>query len=95
MNANIRVTAAVAAVLVLAASATMADDVQPKAERPSAGTRNSNSACLTQTGSRIAVKGANCSAIGRSYSNEDIRRTGASSVAGALRLMDPSITVHR
>jgi hypothetical protein len=36
-----------------------------------------------------------CTAAGRSYSREDIDRTGATTADEALRLMDPSITVHR
>jgi hypothetical protein len=51
-------------------------------------------ACLTQTGSRIAASNGNCTAIGRSYSSDDISRTGATTAAGALPLLDPSLTVH-
>jgi len=49
--------------------------------------------CLTETGSRIP--GAKCRGYGRSYSNEDIERTGQTSAADALALVDPSITVHK
>jgi hypothetical protein len=52
-----------------------------------------NPNCLTSTGSRIPVTGTDCTATGRSYSNQDLQRTGATSVAGALPLMDPSLTV--
>jgi hypothetical protein len=54
-----------------------------------------NPACLTQTGGRIAVTGTHCSAYGRSYTSDDISRTGATTAGEALRLLDPAITVHR
>jgi hypothetical protein len=31
---------------------------------------------------------------GRSYSHDDLERTGATTAGGALRLLDPSVTVH-
>jgi len=49
--------------------------------------------CLTETGSR--VPGSKCRGYGRSYSNEDIDRTGQTNAADALGLLDPSITVHK
>jgi hypothetical protein len=51
--------------------------------------------CLTDTGSRISGGPSKCRGFGRSYSNEDIERTGQTSAADALALVDPSITVHR
>jgi len=55
----------------------------------------SDSLCLKQTGSRIAARtahnGRRCTAIGRSYSQDDIRRTGEVDLADALRKLDPSI----
>jgi hypothetical protein len=49
--------------------------------------------CVTDTGSRIP--GAECSGPGRSYSQTDIANTGQTTAADALRLLDPSVTVHR
>jgi hypothetical protein len=51
--------------------------------------------CLTETGTHIAAGKSNCRAFGRAFTNEDIERTGATSAADALALLDPSITVHR
>jgi hypothetical protein len=52
--------------------------------------------CLTETGSRIAGTGTSkCRGYGRAYTNEDIDRTGQTSAADALALLDPSITVHK
>ena len=50
--------------------------------------------CLTQTGSRISTPGQ-CRGVGRSYSNQDIERTGSTSAGDALALLDSSITVHK
>ncbi len=58
--------------------------------------------CLRQTGSLITAsenaqarregKAEKCAnAFGRAYTREDIERTGATDVAQALRMLDPSI----
>jgi hypothetical protein len=52
-----------------------------------------NSSCPTETGSRLAGSAAECPP-GHSYSSDDIQRTGATTVGGSLRLLDPSLTVH-
>lgn len=50
--------------------------------------------CLTSTGSRIPPgPDSNCTAWGRSYSQTDIDQTGKTSAAGALRNLDPSLTI--
>jgi hypothetical protein len=51
--------------------------------------------CLTETGSRISPAPTKCSGVGRSYSNDDIQRTGLTNAADALGHLDPSVTVHR
>jgi hypothetical protein len=52
------------------------------------------STCLTSTGSNIPASPAMpCVATGRSYSQTDIDQTGKSTVAGALRNLDPSLTI--
>ena len=55
-----------------------------------------DSNCLEQTGSRISPRadkgGRKCvNAPGRSYSKEDLDRTGATDLADALRRLDPSV----
>jgi hypothetical protein len=93
MITYLRVTGAIAAFLVLAACAATTENVKPKAGASEAVAQNPG--CLSQTGSRIPASDANCSAIGRSYSSDDINRTGSTTAGDALRLLDPSITVHR
>jgi hypothetical protein len=53
--------------------------------------------CIKETGSRIVHKNktACLNEAGRSYDQDDLRRTGATNVGDALRLLDPAISVHR
>jgi hypothetical protein len=90
MTTHLRVATAIATALVLAACAAT-PNVKP--DTTSAAIAQ-NPACLTETGSRIAGDRANCTAYGRSYSSDDIDRTGKVDAADALKLLDPSITVH-
>jgi hypothetical protein len=61
---------------------------------PNTAARPLNSSCLTSTGSNIpAGPGRNCIGTGRSYSQTDIEQTGKTTVAGALRNLDPSLTI--
>lgn len=70
---------------------------QPAAQ--TAGLRNvatDDGGCSrSRVANRIPRSGEPCSAAGRSYSNEEIARTGATTTGEALRLLDPAITVHR
>jgi hypothetical protein len=91
MTTYLRVTSAIASVLILAACAATTAAMKPK---DGASALAQNPACLTQTGTRITSNGVNCTAIGRSYFSDDINRTGATTADEALRLLDPSITVH-
>jgi hypothetical protein len=88
MHTRYRVIGMTAAVLILAACATPAPTVKPTTAAQTDPT------CLTSTGTRIPVTGTDCSAIGRSYSNDDLDRTGATTVGGGLRLLDPALTIQ-
>jgi len=91
MAIRTRIVAAVAAGLILASSAAIGDDATPQPEKHSAAAENPS--CLTHIGSRIGAKGK-CRGTGRSYTSDDLKRTGKTTVGGALPLLDPSITVH-
>jgi hypothetical protein len=93
MSPYLRAATAIAALLVLAACAATTAGVKPNAAVP--GSVADNPACLNHTASRIPDSAGGCSAIGRSYSSEDIQRTGSPTADEALRLLDPTITVHR
>lgn len=63
-----------------------------KADRPliKPGDRN----CLRHTGSLIPPKKGECMpVVGRSYSGDELRRTGMQDNARALQMLDPSISV--
>ena len=64
-------------------------------KQPASTAQVSDPHCLTETGSRISAGKSNCRGFGRSYSGDDVSKTGQTSAAGALGLLDPSITVHR
>lgn len=59
--------------------------------RPVAATR---AGCADQTGTRIPDADSGCIAPGHSYSQTDIANTGQTTAAGALGLLDPTLTVH-
>ncbi len=50
--------------------------------------------CVPDTASRIPVNEHGCAGFGRTYTREDIERTGATDAAQALRLLDPALQVH-
>jgi hypothetical protein len=50
--------------------------------------------CVSGTGSRIAAP-SNCAEFGHTYTREDIEHTGRTTAAGALRDLDPTLTVSR
>jgi hypothetical protein len=56
-------------------------------------TTATNTSCPV-TGSRLPLSPGEC-AVGRSYSGEELRQTGQVDVGPALRMLDPSITVHQ
>jgi hypothetical protein len=90
MSATMRIAGIIVSGLVLfGCAATPQNQSKPAA---TAATKDSN--CLTETGSRIASQTPGCRGYGRSYSHDDIDRTGQTDAASALALIDPSITVH-
>lgn len=57
---------------------------------PKSGDRN----CLRDTGSLIPARKGECLPVnGRSYSGDELRRTGTNDNARALQMLDPSISV--
>jgi hypothetical protein len=51
--------------------------------------------CALATASRIPTKPGECSATpGRTYSQTEVQQTGQTNVGDAMRMLDPSITVH-
>jgi hypothetical protein len=83
------ISVTMAAGVILAGCATPHGDTTPKSASSAAEKTN----CLNQTASRITAD-SDCQGIGRSYSKEDIARTGAITAGQALPRLDPSITVQ-
>lgn len=61
---------------------------------PASAAMSKDPSCLQDTGSRITPAPSMCRGVGRSYTSEDIERTGSNSAADALKLLDSSVTVH-
>ena len=93
MSATMRNVGIVVAGLVLFGCAATPQNPNSKPAASAAAMKDPN--CLTDTGSHIASGKSKCRGYGRSYSNDDIERTGQTSAGDALSLLDPSIIVHR
>jgi len=51
--------------------------------------------CIRDTGSLIPAKPGECLPVtGRSYNKDDIDATGARTLGGALRRLDPAVTIR-
>jgi hypothetical protein len=71
----------------------IADDTKPAAPQAKPATPTPKAGCTHETGTRLPPANG-CAGVGRSYSQEDISRTGQPVAGGALRLLDPAITSH-
>ena len=79
----------------LAQSAPPVRDAANQADSAQVSPRPDDRHCLRSTGSLIPPKPGACLPVaGRSYSQDDLRRTGAFTTAEALDRLDPSITIH-
>jgi len=68
--------------------------VQQHASRTSGPLKPGDRNCLRSTGSHIPPKKGGCLPVnGRSYTREELRRTGEPDTARALSKLDPSIQV--
>jgi hypothetical protein len=99
----LRAAGAVGALLIMTACAATSPQGTPVAATSgqaattsgqAAAVPQSNPSCMTQTASQAAASGTNCTGPGESFTNDDIRRTGATLVGPALPILDPAITVH-
>jgi hypothetical protein len=76
--------------LLAAACATTSPPEERKVAANAAG-QKTDVACVNETGSRIKQKPGECISNGRTYSQEELERTGSIDTAEALRRLDPSI----
>lgn len=49
--------------------------------------------CVPSTATRIPLSPGECAGFGHTWTQEDIKRTGASDSGQALRLLDPTLSV--
>ena len=49
--------------------------------------------CVTHSGSLIPRPAGSCAAFGHTYSQSDIETTGRTTIGGALRELDPTLTI--
>ena len=93
MNASISIVGAVLAISLVAGCATT--NVGGNSPSAQSVARTNDQHCGLQSASRLPANGSNCQFAGRSYSGEDVDRTGKTSAAEALAILDPSISVGR
>jgi hypothetical protein len=90
MAVNLRIAGAIVAGLILAGCAATSRDRVAAADKSAAVAKDS--ACPNGTGSRIPG-GSNSASVCRSYTDDDLTRTGYLSVGDALAHLDPSVSV--
>jgi len=88
MRNSIRVVGVIASMLVISACAATSPNAKPQT-----ASATQDPTCLKQTGGRVPGRDADCAGYGRTYSKDDINRTGAETPGQALGLLDPSVTV--
>jgi hypothetical protein len=91
MAINISLPGAVAVSLLFIASIAMSAEAPPQASKPAARPN----LCTPGSDSRLPASDRICPEFGHSWTSQDIQRTGATTVGDALRLLDPTLTVHR
>jgi len=92
MAAYMRIVGVIVAGVALFGCATTTDHAKSK---PATAAVVKDPTCLTETGGLISSGPSKCRGYGRSYSSVDIQRTGSTSAADALALLDSSVTVHK
>jgi hypothetical protein len=73
--------------LALSACATTQTQPTASAQRPPVG-------CVSDTATHLPVRPNECAGAGSTYTKEDMDRTGQVYVQDALRMLDPTVTVH-
>jgi hypothetical protein len=57
-----------------------------------AATAEPPAGCVADTATRIPVRPGECAAFGRTWTQQDLKSTGATDVGQGLSLLDPSLT---
>jgi hypothetical protein len=80
-------------VLCVAACASSRSPPDTAKPAPPATANQPPAGCVADTATRIPVSPRDCAAFGRTWTEQDVRSTGATDAAQALRQLDPSVTV--
>lgn len=67
--------------------------VKPAPDKSAQAAVKPPAGCVAQTGTMIKTAPNACTAFGNTYTREDIDRTGYTTLGGALRQLDPSVSV--
>jgi hypothetical protein len=90
MSTRMAALSSIVAALALGACASTSGNARTKPI-----TASQPAGCVSDTGSLIPARPGNCAGFGTTYTQEDIRHTGETTAGGALRLLDPTVTVTR
>ena len=89
-------TSLLAACLMVCAACASNPPAAPRtATARAASSSGSPLGCVNKTGTRLPTSPHDCAGFGNSYSTDALKSTGQAQAADALRLLDPSVTVHR
>jgi hypothetical protein len=67
--------------------------VKPAPDKSAQAAVKPPAGCVAQTGTMMKVPANACTAFGHTYTREDIDRTGSTTLAEGLRVLDPSVTI--
>jgi hypothetical protein len=66
----------------------------PSTSGPAAAAKQPPGWCVSSTGTRIPMSQSECTALGHTWTQDQIQTTGATDAAQALRQLDPSLTIR-
>jgi hypothetical protein len=84
-----------ASLIVLAACASNPPAAPRNATARADSSSGSPTGCVNKTASRLASSSDDCAGFGNSHSSDAIKSTGQPRAQDALRLLDPTVTVHQ
>jgi hypothetical protein len=79
--------------LTLCVSACATSPSTPGTGHTAAAAKVPPAGCVAETATRIPVNPHDCAGAGRVWTDQDIKSTGATDVAQALRQLDPTVVV--
>ena len=84
----------IGAVLTLLLAACASTPATPGAAKAAVASTQPPAGCVGSTGLLAPANPQQCAVFGTVYTRDDMDRVGAVSAAGALRLLDPTLTVR-